>query len=368
MEVSLYNRNLTTPIFDTDLTFDHQRLKFSTKLNGGFNICSFSLKAGLPKAWEWITDKVFYRLVVTDKQKTLWEGRIQDIGIEAGLITATAYGYFASLNDQIYKTGYNDNADVVIKAMLTAAAPQISATQTNIAATGGPAIDSAADKNRLDRSLRKLIEQIVDFGNDAGNQWYFAIWEDRVPYLFQRSISTVDWAVNLSDLGRFKLKHSTKDLWNKVYAVYDAAGIARTADQSDTTSQKKYGDGTNDLVRYYAIPDLGTVGGGGAAALAAAKKWLAEHKDIWPTLEDIVLGNQVYDTSGVAFPSSWVRAGDVIRILDLVPVSGDLDAVTRDALRTFYILETDYSADNLTNRIVVDTVKRDITSIIAKVM
>ena len=361
MEVQLYNRNLSSPTLDTDLTFDIQRLKFSTKLNGGFNICSFSLKAGLPKAWEWITDKVFYRLIITDNQKTLWEGRIQDIGIEAGLVVVTGYGYFASMNDQVEATPYTVDADVAIKKFLTDHAPMINADQTHIDATNGPEIKSTASADFIHKSVRVLTEKLTDFGDDAGDQWYFAIWEDRIPYFFQRSISTVDWAVNLSDLSRFKLKHSSKDLWNRTACLYDGTSI--TVDQDDTTSQDKYG-----LVRSYTIPDIGTFGDGGTAALAKAKKWLAEHKDIWPTLEDIVLGDNVFDTNGVPYPSSWVRAGDVIRVLDLVPVSGDLDAVTRDALRTFYILETGYNADNLTNRIVVDTDKRDLTSIIAKVI
>ena len=151
-------------------------------------------------------------------------------------------------------------------------------------------------------------------------------------------------------------------MWTKVYALYD--GGAETADAEDTTSQDKYGDGTTGLVRYYAIPELGTVGA--AVALAARNRWLAEHKDIWPTLEDITLGDRVYDVNGKAYPSSRVRAGDVIRVLDLVPVSGDLDAVTRDALRTFYILETDYSADRLQNRITVDTDKSSLDAILAR--
>ena len=337
MEFKLYNRNLTAPVFDTDLTYLIQRPRFSTKLHGGFNLCSFALKAGLPEAWEWITRKAFYRLVVTDGQRTLWEGRVQDIGKESGLVVVTAYGYYASLNDEPYKLAYNANADVVIKAMLTASAPMINADQSHIDATGGPAITSAADSEYLDKKVRVLTEKLAAFGDTTGGQWYFAIWENRVPYFFQRSVSSIDWQVSLADFDRFKLRHSTKDLWNCCYAIYDAAGIARTAEANDTDSQKKYGDGTNNLVRCYAIPDLGTVAP--AAAVAARDRWLAEHKDIWPSLEDLVLGSTVYNSRGVAFPSSWVRAGDVIRVRDLVPASSDLDAVTRDALRTFTFLK-----------------------------
>ena len=55
----------------------------------------------------------------------------------------------------------------------------------------------------------------------------------------------------------------------------------------------------------------------------------------------------------------------VIRIIDLVPSSGQLDAVTRDALRTFYVIETNYQADSLQNRIIVDTENESLTSLLA---
>jgi len=88
--------------------------------------------------------------------------------------------------------------------------------------------------------------------------------------------------------------------------------------------------------------------------------------EIFPKLEEIVLSGTVYNSNGVPFPSSWVRAGEVIRIRDLVPASATLDSVTRDALRTFYIIETSYSADSNTNRLVVDTENASLEAILAR--
>lgn len=364
IEVKLYDRNLSSPILITDLTYRIQNPKFSTKLHGGFNLCSFALKADLPQAWHWLINRMFFRVVIADKSRMLWEGRIQDIGISPGMVDITAYGYYASLNDEPYRTAYDDDADVVIKAMLTAAAPQINADQSNIAATGGPPIISSAGPAYLDKKVRVLVEKFMKFGG-TGTQWYFAIWDNRIPYLFQRNISSVDWTVKLGDLARFKLRHSGSDLWNESYAVYEDGGLARTPDAEDTTSQAKYGDGTNDFIRSHAIQDLGTVDA--EAAESARDTWLAEHKDIWPTLEDIALGDRVYDTNGVAYPSSWVRAGDVLRVLDLVPATSSLDEVSRDALRTFYILETNYNAGLQQNQIVVDTESNSLDAIIARI-
>lgn len=358
MEIKLYEKDPTTSVLVDNLTTKVQGLKFSTRLSGGFHTCSFRLKADLPEAWDWITKFVFYRVKITDLTKTLWEGRIEDIELTAGHAGATAYGYYANLTDVPYKTAYNAVASVVIKAVLTANCVQISSDQSNIDATD-TTITSAADSSYLDIYPIELFEKLLDFSDSTSGKWYFAIWEDRIPYLKKRDDTSLDWQVNLGDLARFRLKHRGGDMWNSVYAVYEDGGLARTADAEDTNSQAKY-----DLTREYVIPDLGTVAA--TAAQNARDGWLEDHKDIFPKLEEITLGDTVYDTNGVPFPSSWVRAGEVIRIRDLVPVTSDLDAVARDALRTFFIVETNYDADRRQNRIVVDTESTDLDAILAR--
>ncbi len=358
MDIKLYDRNLTTPNLIDNLTDKVQGLTFSTRLPGGYHICSFNLKADLPKAWEWVTRNMFYRIVISDVKKTLFEGRIEEPEATEGIAGATAYGYYANLTDVPYRTAYNAFASVVIKAALTAACVQISADQSKIDATD-IAITSVADASYLDIYPLQLFEKLLDFSDSTAGKWDFAIWEDRVPYLTKRSVSSVDWLVNLGDLAQFKLKHRGGDLWNSAYAVYDAAGLVRTADADDADSQAKY-----ELTRQYVVPDLGTVAA--AAAQGSRDGWLEDHKQIWPKLETIVLGGTVYDSNGVPFPSSWVRAGEVIRIRDLVPASGDLDAVTRDSLRTFFITETNYNVDTRQNSISVDTESSGLDAILAR--
>lgn len=360
MEIKLYDNDLAADpaILIDNLTTKVQGLKFSTRLSGGFHTCTFRIKADLPEAWDWISNFVFYRVKITDVNKTLWEGRIEDIELTAGHAGATAYGYYANLTDVPYNTAYNDVASVVIKAVLTANCAQISSDQSNINATD-TTITSAADSSYLDIYPDKLFEKLLTFSDSTNGKWYFSIWEDRIPYLKKRDASSLDWQVNLGDLARFRLKHRGGDLWNSVYVIYEDGGIARTADAVDTNSQAKYG-----LTREYVIPDLGTVVAG--AAQNARDGWLEDHKDIFPKLEEITLGDTVFDANGVSYPSSWVRAGEVIRIRDLVPVTSDLDVVERDALRTFFIVETNYNADNRQNRIVVDTESTDLDAILAR--
>ena len=357
MEVKIYDDNLAAPTFIDDITNQAEDLKFSTKLNGGFHICTFKLKADISAGWDWIINKAFYRIVITDTSKTLFEGRIEDIGISMGRVVITAYGYYANLSDIPYRTAYNDVASVVIKAVLTAACDQISADQGNIDATD-VTITSAAGDDYLDIYPQELVDKLLDFSDSTSGKWYFAIWEDRIPYLFMRVTTALNWLVTMQDFNELLIKHRGGNLWNSVYAVYQAGGLARTGDADDANSQAKY------FKRQLVIPDLGTVAA--AAAQAQRDGALADFKDIWPQLENIVLGQWVYDANGKRYPSSWVRAGDVIRIRDIVPASGDLDAVTRDALRTFYIVETNYDADRGELRIVPDTESTMLDSILAK--
>ncbi len=361
MEIKLYPVDPTSTTLEDDLTFQWQNLQFSTKLPGGFSICSFQLKADLPAAWDWLSTKGFHRLVISDGNKTLWEGRIEEPRLSSGCAGVTAYGYWASMTDNPYNTAYNANMDVIFKAVLTASCPQISSDQSHITATGGPAITSAANSSYLDISAQSLVLKLLDFSDTTLNaKWYFAVWESRIPYLFTRSVTSVDWLVSLEDLAQFKLQHRYGLLYNSVYAIYTAAGVlSRTAVANDTTSQTKYG-----VTRQYAIPNLGEVAA--ATAQSSRDAFLANNKTVYPNLPTIVLGDRVFDTKGVKYPSSWVRAGDVIRIKNLIPATGDLSTVAQNALNTFYIIETNYDATQGQNQLIVDTQNNNLDALLAR--
>jgi len=284
--------------------------------------------------------------------------------IEAGYIQETYKGLdFFTLNDGKYSTAYNDDADVVIKAVLTAQAPSISSDQSKIEATGGPAITSAADDSYSDKSPRDLIELVSSFGDGSGNTWYFAVWDNRIPYFKARATTTVNWKVSLNDLGNIKTKYYGGDLWNSCYAIYRSGGVlTRTAAADNTTSQTKYG-----VTRTYVVPDLGEVAA--ATAQAARDTVLNNFSELYPHLgESFTLPDVVKNANGKEYPSSWVRAGDVIRILDMIPAGIALDTVTRDRMTTFYIMETDYDADRGINTLRVDTESKSLDAILAKVL
>jgi len=359
IETKLYQRDPTDDTLDTELTEQVEGMKFSTKLHGGFNKCSFRLKADLPEAWEWINKRILYRLKVTDKTKTLWEGRIEDISLSMGAVVVTAYGYYANLSDVPYYTAYNTTADAIIKAMLTTHCLQIDSDQSNIDAVD-ITIDSAASSSYADIYPKDIVEKILPFSDSTHGTWYFAIWEDRIPYLFKRAISSTDWLVTLRDFKHFTLTHKASEIYNSCYAIYEVGGtLTRTADGDDSDSQAKYG-----LKRQKVITNLGEVAA--ASAQAYRDAWVEDHKDIWPKQTNMVLGDKVYNSKGIEYSSSWVRAGEVIRIRDLVPASVDAGSVERDALRTFYIIETEYNVDQAELRFIPDTESISLQAILAR--
>jgi hypothetical protein len=339
LSIKLYNRDLVTPLMVQDLTMLLSGLKFSTRLHGGFNTCSFVIPANPATTWDWLNRKMCCRLVIDDNSRTIWEGRVEGVEPQPRQQTIDAYGYYAALTDQPYSTAYNDTTGNVIKAMLTAACPVISSDQSHIDVTG-TTVDSAAGGKYLDRSVKDLVEMLAGFSDASGNAFYFAVWENRIPYFFKRILSSVDWKVSVQDTQNYNSMLGMTNLWTSCYAIYTSGGVlTRTATVTDAAAVTKWG-----IDRTYVIPNLGEVGA--TAADNAAASWVADNKNILPNVSNLTIGGPALDANGVEWPVYFIRAGDIIRLDDWLPVSTALSTVERDALSTFFITQTSYSADN----------------------
>jgi hypothetical protein len=297
--------------------------------------------------------------------QALWEGRIEDITVYPWGIKVTAYGYYANLSDLPYATAYNDVWSTVLEDVLDANCVQISSDHSNMAATD-IAVVSSADASYLDITCMEMVNKFLPLSDSTFQIWDFAIWEDRIPWLTTRASPSLNWECSLRDFSSPEvplLSYRAKEMYNSAYARYQVAGVLnRTATGDDAGSQTKFG-----LTRRYAIPDLGGVAA--ATAEAARDAWLARNANLWPSFTEAPsLGAKVFDTNGIPFSSSWVRAGDVIRIKDLVPASATLDAVTLDALRTFFITETEYDAERQELTIYFDRDPQGLDALLAKLI
>jgi hypothetical protein len=359
--ITLYDNNLVTPVEIANLQEEVQGLTFSTKLPGGYALCSFSLKESIGMMQEWTFKRFLSRIVIRsgNDDKTLFEGRLEDPEMSLDKETLTFYGYYSSLKDDIYTTAYNDTSDAVIKAVLTAKCPQISGDQSHIDALD-TARNSADGEAYLDITPQEIATYLLDMSDTTKNKFYIAIWEDRKCWVFDRDDSAVNWYVSLEDIKSINLSPRISDLWNSCYAIYRVSGVlTRTDVASDTTSIAKCG-----ITRTYAIPDLGEVSLAEAEGVRDA--WIEEHKDIYSSSTSIVLGDLVYDSKGLASPSSFVRAGEVIQIIDLLPATSDLTNVRRNGLNTFYIMETQFNLDDYTNTLTLDNESQSLEAILAR--
>lgn len=359
LQVHLFDNDLSSPTFHTNLTDRVQGLKFLTLLPGGYGQCRFTLSASPAEAWDWHTERPFYRLTVEDGTKTVFEGRLEDteLDLKRGTTKLMFYGYFANLTDVAWRTTKNQVWSDTIKDVLTDNCLQISSDQSNIVATD-TIVNLSSDEHYINNYPIHLFNHLINFGDSSANTYDFAIWEDRIPFLTVRSVTSIDWLVNIADFRTFRIRRKLRSMWNSGYAVYGAADSA-TATVTDPDSIARF-----NLTRHHVTKSVGKASQ--QAAEDARDTWLAEHKDLYSEASNVTLGHTAMDTGGIPFPSSWVRAGDVIRVRDLVPPSSALDSITRDQERTFFILETLYDATMRTNRLTLDRPSRTLAALLGE--
>jgi len=323
-------------------------------------MCQFTLSVTPAEGWEWHTQRPFYRLTIEDGTKKVYEGRLEDtiLNLTRGTIDLRFYGYYANLTDVAWQTTKNQLWSTTLTDILTDNCLQISTDQSNITATD-ITVNIEATDHTVNNYPIHIFNHLIAFGDSSDNTYDFAIWEDRIPFLTTRTVTSLDWLVNISDFAQFKIARRLRDMWNSGYGVY-GANDSQTATVTDADSIARFG-----LTRHHVTMTVGK-GAAQAAAEAARDTFLEEHKDLYSQGDNVILGPITTDSNGIPCPSSWVRAGDVLRVRDLVPPSSALDSVTRDQERTYFILETQYDAVLHTNKLHLDRHSLTLDSILAR--
>jgi len=351
LQIRLFDNNLTSPTLIDDLTERISKLSFTTALNGGFRDATFMLTMGFDQAWQWLSREGkrgfhFYRVVIYEAHDIVWEGRITDIALKVQNldhgILVNCLGYWSATRDQLYSdddhtdwtSGSGHQIDEIIKEILTEECPDINSDQTNITA-------GSRDLAGIDLSSRKYpqeyINELTQLSDDDQAVWFFAIWDNRVPYLFKRSVTNIDWLVYLENLDNLTLQQSALTLRN---AITPVVGGTEGTTQTDAAS----------LVLYPRREELATLQTGtnantqaDSAKMKVADRALPRQQQAF-TVTGRIFSTASTDTGGRLEESPlWrVRSGDVIRIQDLVPSSAATPEL--DDLRTFYIMATNYDA------------------------
>ena len=372
LQLLLFDSNLSSPTLVDDLTDRVDKLKFSTALHGGFKTCTFTLSTTLGEAWQWLSragelvGRHFFRIVLYEEQVVRWEGRVMDIRLninprQRGL-DITALGYWNACRDQFYDAadggntdwtaGGPHNVDDIIREMLTNECPDISTTHTNIDV-------NVRDVAGIDLTARAypqdiIVDRLATLADSSDVPWYFGIWEDRLPHWHARAAAD-NWQVWLADIESLRLTQAATHLRN---AITPVVGSTEGTVETNATSLLLY-------PRRELILTVHT--GANANTQSDAAQTAANERADPKQSENFVITGPIYDVrdNQLIETHKWrVRAGDTIRIQDLVPDSAG--AIALEGLRTFFILETSYDADRDSLAIQPDTFARNLSGLLPR--
>jgi len=364
LKIYLYEDKSATAL-EAELSGRFTRLVFSTALHGGFKQCDLTVPMDLGEAWQWLNrenlpGRHYHHLVLSEGGRTVWEGRVMDVELAwnaafSGL-SITAMGYWSSLRDRLYKAGTGDATDWtiggphvasdVIKQMIVQQCPDINGTagiQTNSRNIAGINLGTYAYPQDV------IVSKLAPLADSDGGVYHFAVWEGRQPHWKPRSVARVDWYLFLKDVSQGRLRQQGIHLRNGVIPYMGTAEGTGTIDSGSTATYP---------LRQILL-NLGT-GLPATAGNDARDAAIADGKS--PTQDqDFTVKGHVYSTQAAVMgtgtaagtavgqsgalverPKWWVRAGDVVRINDLLPAS--VATASLDNLRTFYVLETRYDA------------------------
>lgn len=351
LEVDIYNKsNYSAHVRFAKVSKRVSNLRFGTQDPGGFATCSFNVAMPLSVAVNWHSQQeiYFYKVVITAGALIAWEGRIEKLEPVDGGLYVECRGFWSSCKDRGESTASVAGASTQaqIKDILTDVCVDINSDQSNIGSAGGTAIVTFTSNYAQD-----MILQCSEAGNSTGAQWAFLIYESGI------------FSADRAATAFFQARASTTPTW---YATFDniagggALGLARDiyelANQiSSSDNTTSYTSDSDSQTQYKRRDILKTVG------TEEAKTILNRLKNM-PTSSNLVL-NGVYGITGLRNPLWRVRAGDVIRVVDLATPARQT-VVGLDQLSNFYIQATDYDADRDMLTLSLDNKSSDIISML----
>lgn len=361
LQIIVADNDYDNPSIVEDASDYAEQIRLETGLHGGMLSLTFKLGLSLEDSFRWYKSYITNRMLAIDEDHRLvFDGRLEDVKKEPGQIEVVAVGPWAHMADQFYQdlsswlaTG---DAKTIIEDMITNKCLNISTDYEYIEDTNFD-VYPIIFKNY--ERPRQIVAHLASLGDDQTppREWYFAVWpapmngpipNRPIAHFFPKPTTTVDWYITLADLTTgqqaLSLTRSSKQLYNKVASIYsDSVGSrAVTSWAEDTDSQSDWGGIREGLL---------SIGGATATTAAGARDQFLQESHDPQQSSTILLDGVVYDSAYRPHNLWEVRAGDVIRITDLVPTDVSFASDKLDALRTFFIKETRYTADN--NRLAI---------------
>jgi len=326
--------------FQYDFTELWEELCFSTVVPGGFANCSFKLRGELSFLLDIYSNAPEGKLQVYGvDSRVAWEGLVLGVSIpREGKIEVVAMGYWGTLSRQYYyHSAATTNIKAIIQDILATKCPSISSDYSNIA----DPLQTASQYFYQDEKPSNIIPDLVDQCSATGI-WLAAIWEDQKFYLTTQP-TTIAWQCSISDMeGDSCPERDLDSIANKIACRYELRGSPSsnvlTAWSEDSSSQSKWG------IREAVIP-LGEADAD--AAIRVRDMALNTLKN--PRLTGSFSLNRVLNAQGIEEPLYRVRAGQLIKIIDILPGAPLIDEP--DGFRIALIQETEYAPESDSLRI-----------------
>ncbi|MDH7487525.1 MAG: hypothetical protein QHJ81_14775 [Anaerolineae bacterium] len=238
---ALFARDLSDMTLAGGLKFEGCTI--GTQLHGGFGEFRGRLPLDEYNAYRWYSEYHNCRLVVWTKHQGVgWEGRIEDVTITPGFgVEVGAFGYWRNCFDvplkdeETWATGTH-YPEEIIQAVIERCCQQIRHDFTNFVSLGRNVAPYKIDQYRYPQAI---IAEVLEGGDKQGNAVYFAVWEDRLPYLFTKP-TKVNWYVRLQDCERPpELTRSLETMANAVLCEYSIEGEAGDMNDEGTATGER---------------------------------------------------------------------------------------------------------------------------------
>lgn len=332
-------------------------LEHGTRLPGGFHELHLTLATTESEFREWRQHRLLGQLTIEEPSgRTTWEGRVEAVALaDRWQASLTARGYWSNLTDSVRNRSYVSGSDTggsIITDLLRDIHPQARqlSTSTEHVAAGPTIVHEYNDDWTIWRILTDRRRGVASFGSGAGAAMDVAIWEDRKLHYQPRSTPGTTWHSYMRPengggvvVGAgFKpastvegpLRVDWSDLANAVSVTYERNGeLTRTPPAVDSRSIARH------IRRERHVANIGESTSATAIQRRDTELDLRSRLSVNPPANGLAI-NRVWDADGIEWPLCRVRAGDVVRIPDFTPSTTDLDQITFDAYRTFFIQET----------------------------
>ena len=247
--------------------------------------------------------------------------------------------------------------------MVTNFSPDINGTvdiQTNARDIGGISIINGTWRYPQDI----IVDILAPLADSNGSLYYFTVYEDRKPRWAPRDpAAAVDWFLKMEDTASGRFGRQGKHIRNHIKP------FAGTTEGTGTTDAESTG--------LYPLRELVLEIGTGlpSTALNDARDAAIKDRRLPAQDQSIAITGHIYSprgidggpvptTSRIERPKYWVRAGQTLRIDDLLPAS--ISTPSLDSLRTFFILETNYDAIADVLTVVPDRPPGKLTTLLAR--